>query len=329
MHASPAHTPPWQAHNGTTPRAALALLLGLALLTPACADGGSSGGGGTAASSASASSAFVVSTSPRDGDFDVPVGHTLELVLSQEVNPATVDAQTVRVERNGVDVGCERIVQGSRIWLKPRIPMLPTTAYRIVATSGIQTFAGDVLETTTIGFTTGPGPNVRGPILMAGAGVADLTPPVGVPVGGYGSRRLPQNQWNFSPQTWHTMFKPSTGVRDPIMAKAVVLDDGVDRIAIVTLDLIASDSRALDDVARKLAARGVQIDRDKIMTCASHTHSGPGAISELYFWMYAALDMYKPALFDQLTTGIAVSIERAVNNLQPAKLGLGLTQLSG
>src|SRR5947209_4165232 len=70
--------------------------------------------------------------------------------------------------------------------------------------------------------------------LQAGAAKADITPPVGFPMWGYGAR--------------HDL--PSKGVLDPLHARAVVLAAGKVRIAVVSLDL----GRAPTDDAPRAAA---------------------------------------------------------------------------
>ena len=55
----------------------------------------------------------------------------------------------------------------------------------------------------------------------AGAAKSDVTPPIGSRMYGYGARGVDVSQ----------------GVHDPLFAKAVVLDDGETKVAIVTLDL--------------------------------------------------------------------------------------------
>lgn len=165
--------------------------------------------------------------------------------------------------------------------------------------------------------------------LRAGTGVADITPPIGVPLGGFGEgpRRLSFPDLN--PFNYHFFFAPSTGVRDPLLAKALVLDDGLDRVAIVSLDMVACAGHAMHKVAQKLAARGVAIVPEHILACASHTHSGSGAATPLHFWEIAAMDLYQPAVLDGITTGIADAIERAVLSLEDAKLGIGVGHLVG
>ena len=54
-----------------------------------------------------------------------------------------------------------------------------------------------------------------------GAADKDVTPPVGIPMWGYGAR--------------HDL--PSKGVLDPLMAKAIVIAAGSDKVALVGIDL--------------------------------------------------------------------------------------------
>ena len=90
----------------------------------------------------------------------------------------------------------------------------------------------------------------------AGVGRAEITPPAGTPLGGYGARK----------------GRPSTGAHDPLFAKALVLDDGTTRVAIVTTDLVGTNA----EMKRRVSER-TGIPPERLLLCASHTHSGPGA----------------------------------------------------
>jgi len=165
--------------------------------------------------------------------------------------------------------------------------------------------------------------------LMAGVAVVDITPPVGVPLGGFGEgdRRLSFPDLN--PFDYHTLFRPSVGIRDPILAKCLVLDDGVDRVAILTLDLIACEGAAVDEAYAKAQAMGLATAKDAVLACASHTHSGPGTITSRMFWQLAAMDLYQSQVRDGVTSGIARALVEAERALAPARLGSGLTNLRG
>ncbi|HAH49641.1 MAG TPA: hypothetical protein DCM07_33350 [Planctomycetaceae bacterium] len=66
-----------------------------------------------------------------------------------------------------------------------------------------------------------------------------------------------------------------TGVRDPLRAGVLVLDDGQTKVAIVTLDLIGAYSEIVTP-ARAQIEKETGIPAANIMVAASHNHSGPG-----------------------------------------------------
>src|SRR5690242_6576279 len=93
--------------------------------------------------------------------------------------------------------------------------------------------------------------------LLAGVAKVDITPKdvVGMKVTGH-SREV-------------------TGVRDPLRAGVLVLDDGETRAAIVTMDTIG----AWEDMVRLARMRieeVAKIPAANILIAASHNHSGPG-----------------------------------------------------
>ena len=86
----------------------------------------------------------------------------------------------------------------------------------------------------------------------AGVAKADLKPPYGIQMAGYGIRY-------------------SKGTLDPLEARALVLSDGQRKLALVTLDLCYTFDPAIMDEIRA----GVRSDVDEVVFHASHTHSGP------------------------------------------------------
>jgi hypothetical protein len=95
------------------------------------------------------------------------------------------------------------------------------------------------------------------PQLLAGAARAKLQPPIGIAMIGYGNRA-----------------GRSTGIHDDLAAEALVISDGVNKAAIVSVDVLAIGPRIADDICARIAA-ATDIARDAIMICATHTHSGP------------------------------------------------------
>jgi neutral ceramidase len=91
--------------------------------------------------------------------------------------------------------------------------------------------------------------------LKAAAAKIDITPPPGTPVVGH--------------------VREVGGVRDPLHAVLLLLDDSRTKAAIVTLDLINAP-REMTRVLREAIAMGAGVPAENIMIATSHNHSGPG-----------------------------------------------------
>ena len=132
--------------------------------------------------------------------------------------------------------------------------------------------------------------------LRAGVAIADITPAGPYPMSGYYFERL------------------STGQKDPLHAKALVLRQGDTAAAIVCCDLIviASD---LTDVVRERVERETGIPGSHVMLAATHTHTGPDYTKELFQSVTgrkpsgsaAEREPYVPRLVD----GIVSAVKRA------------------
>jgi neutral ceramidase len=132
--------------------------------------------------------------------------------------------------------------------------------------------------------------------LEAGAAKVDITPPTGFPMWGYGAR--------------HAMG--STGVLDPLHARAVVLAVGKTRIAVVSLDLGRAPTRTSTEAICKKVK---EADIDQVFLVGTHTHHGP--VLELDTWPTP-----KEPYVHQLETKIGGVILDAAKQLKPAKLGI-------
>jgi neutral ceramidase len=110
-----------------------------------------------------------------------------------------------------------------------------------------------IASVSTLGslvFTAGAQP------LSSGAAMEKITPAIGIPMAGYYHERA------------------STGIHDDLYARAVVLQSGETKAAIVTLDLI-STRRQFVDKARSLIEKRTGIPAANVMISATHTHSAP------------------------------------------------------
>ena len=134
--------------------------------------------------------------------------------------------------------------------------------------------------------------------LKAGAEKADITPPTGVELWGYGDRK-----------------GPASGTLDPLYARVLVLDDGRHSVAVVTLDLGRTFGQPQMNSVRERVRRlhGVS----DVMFMASHTHSAP-VIDEDYDqipeWEQRALDK------------IVQTIGTARGRMKEARIGVGYGQ---
>ncbi|MDA8330950.1 MAG: hypothetical protein M0027_07035, partial [Candidatus Dormibacteraeota bacterium] len=95
-------------------------------------------------------------------------------------------------------------------------------------------------------------------ILQAGAAVADITPEVGYPLEGYHREGV------------------SVGVLDRLEVAALVLDDGLRRGVLVTVDNVGL-SVPQTAAVRRAVATACGSGLRGAMVCYSHTHSGPRA----------------------------------------------------
>lgn len=132
----------------------------------------------------------------------------------------------------------------------------------------------------------------------AGAAVGDITPttwPVYL-VGSF-SERAAEKAW------------------DPLSARALVMDDGRTRLAIVIVDSCLIP-RALFDEVKQRASESTGIRPDHMLMAATHTHSAPASLDRLFA---KASQEY----LDVLKNGMVSAVKQANANLEPAEVGWG------
>jgi neutral ceramidase len=139
--------------------------------------------------------------------------------------------------------------------------------------------------------------------LRAGAARSCITPRLGSHIVGYFNDRL------------------AADVHDDLFAKALVLDNGGEAIAIVLCDLIALE-RADVEVARQRAASLSGIPADNIFIACTHTHFGPASV--------AALGTPRDeAYMEHAMERVADSVKLAQTRLRPAEVGVASTWVHG
>ena len=100
-----------------------------------------------------------------------------------------------------------------------------------------------------------------------------------------------------------------TGVRDPLRAGVLILDDGQTKAAIVTLDTISAWDEMVT-LARRQVEQESGVPAANIMIAASHNHSGPG---------FEADSEWGRELIDKLGT----AAKQAASAMKPVTVGYG------
>lgn len=152
---------------------------------------------------------------------------------------------------------------------------------------------------------------------MMGSSTVDVTPPVGVPLAGYGGKErriLPFDLFN--KHKYAHFLKPSEGVLDPIRSKAVVLTLGDKKVLFLSVDAIGVENVFFNDVKAHGAALGIQ----HFIISATHTHSGPGALGQNAFYAILATDRYVPSVYRNFLKGVKQSITEAAAMQEPVRL---------
>lgn len=144
--------------------------------------------------------------------------------------------------------------------------------------------------------------------------IINLEPPIGYSMAGFTERD-----------------HGAEGIHDPITGSVLLLDDGTEKAAIVSLDIIAIDSIVHAQVAKKVAA-ATSIRPENILISAIHTHSSVdatrinGVAAKIQKTEYSDGQI---AYYHQMIDKIAGMIVSADRNLKPAKIGYGVSVCHG
>lgn len=165
--------------------------------------------------------------------------------------------------------------------------------------------------------------------LRAGVGVGDITPPVGTPQFAYTAREAAASgvapfvsQADFDTNLYAKTFIKTVGVHTRVRSRALVLESGGRKVAMVALDLGGFPYDLHQEVARRIAATG--IGRDQLLMSATHSHGSVGPIWPPGSPGYAVLggDAFDPRVYNLVAAGIAASIFQANGSLTNATAGV-------
>ena len=134
--------------------------------------------------------------------------------------------------------------------------------------------------------------------LMAGAGGAHITPPIGFPMGGYGARD-----------------HGAEGVHDQLNTHALFLDDGSTQVLVVASDLLGLRAPQVARV-RELVTEATGVPAGHVFLACSHTHGGPLMYSD-----FAGFSAAHEAYLETLYHYIAGAALQAANAAIPVRYG--------
>ena len=172
-----------------------------------------------------------------------------------------------------------------------------------------------------------PAASAAVPRLKAGVGKADITPQTGYALGG-----------------WTRADRTGQGAKGRLFARALVLERGGRKVALVQADLFMMPGGMLQQIGQILASRG--FSERNILISATHTHSGPAGfanfpiLNTLAPSVQTANDPFSfarliqpsaadPMLYTFLTRQISTAIRRADDDRGQATAGWGSSKIVG
>ncbi|PIU66588.1 MAG: hypothetical protein COS85_04315 [Armatimonadetes bacterium CG07_land_8_20_14_0_80_59_28] len=150
-----------------------------------------------------------------------------------------------------------------------------------------------------------------------GAARVDVTPPLTIPYLGYASSGR------------HQFYR---GVHDPLHARAVVVDDGETKVALLSVDSIGfkrrslfADGRDFIGEVRQRVERLCSIPAGNVMLHATHAHSTPETIGFRPLTQHPGAAEWLEVLTDQLASAVAIADQRR----KPVQLKIGKGSVEG
>ena len=168
-----------------------------------------------------------------------------------------------------------------------------------------------VAASTTVVLMIGSDANATAHEVKAGVAYEPFVLPAHVPLAGYSKRH----------------GRPSSGVRDPVGVRALVVSDGETTAALVSADLLIVDEQLAAAVRARLTAEGVPAAFG-VMLAATHTHSGPGAYGHR-FLEKLSMGHFDPAVFDAIVEAVVRAVLRARATLAPVRVSVQRAATSG
>lgn len=139
-------------------------------------------------------------------------------------------------------------------------------------------------------------------ILKAGFGRTDVTPQLGVRLGGYGVK-----------------VRPAEEIVDRLHSTAMVLEQNGLWTAVINLDWICLEEDVVARI-REGVTRSTGIPADHVTVCATHSHSVPNTIT---FWGWGDREQ---DYIDAVLPDVIRSVELAKGNMRDVEVGFAATE---
>ena len=136
--------------------------------------------------------------------------------------------------------------------------------------------------------------------MKCGVAKVDITPAVGTELCGHFRSDL-----------------KSIGIHSNLYVKALLLDNGGNRVVLVSCDLLGVASTLVASARRRIEEM-TGIECGNVMVSCTHTHSGPGSMP------CRVIGRSDEAYQDQLVKKIAGAVYLALGNMREASIGLGV-----
>lgn len=147
--------------------------------------------------------------------------------------------------------------------------------------------------------------------VRAGASQVVISPPLGVALAGYYSER------------------GATAIHDDLFARALVIESGGAKAALVSLDLISTSRHFIEDARREIE-QATGIPAAHVMISATHTHTGPIlARTSVRYDAQGAQQERAASYMEKLPGLITQSVKQANERLAPVKVSAAIGQVEG
>jgi hypothetical protein len=139
-------------------------------------------------------------------------------------------------------------------------------------------------------------------MLKAGFGRTDVTPEMGVRLGGYGMEE-----------------RPAEEVFDNLHSTAMIVEQGNLKAVVINLDWICIEEYLVERIRSDINKR-TGIVKENISICTIHSHSVPNTLN---FWGWGSSE---DEYIDSVLPEISRSVDLAIEDLQEVKIGIATTE---